>query len=126
MVVLMVSGSFASVMVIGLKTLSLSMSFVSGPMNLVMLLLFMCVAFFSFGFLRGCFRIASSLEVCGLLDGYVCFLGLCLVLVPVILILISSGVLSILMVQLSLQWFLTMWEARSFVDVLENLQEVQC
>ena len=40
-------------------------------------------------------------------------------LVPIIVILI-------LMVQLSLQFFLTMWEARSFVDVVENSQEVHC
>ena len=66
------------------------------------------------------------MEVCGPLDGTVCFLGLRLVLVPIILVLISSGVLSILIQWLSLQWFHTMWEARSFVDVIKNLQEVQC
>ena len=57
---------------------------------------------------------------------WVCVLVAVLFLVPVIVILISRGVLSNLMVQLSLQWFLLLCEARSFVDVVENLQEVQC
>ena len=46
--VLMVSGSFASVMVvvIALKTLSLSVSSVGGPVKLVLSLLFVSVACF--------------------------------------------------------------------------------
>ena len=85
---------------------------VGGPVEDVMLLLFVSVTFFSLRLSLGCFGIAPSV-VWGLFW------------MPVIVIMVSRGVLSILMVQLPLQWFLTLCETRSFVDIVENSQEVK-